>query len=49
MKKLSVLILILALLARAGCGKTEAPAPAEENAVAEEILSGLAALPGRGG
>ena len=41
MKKLSVLILILALLALAGCGKTEAPAPAEENAVAGEILSGL--------
>lgn len=41
MKKLSVLILILALLALAGCGKTEAPAPAEENAVAAEILSGL--------
>ena len=41
MKKLSVLILILALLALAGCGKTEAPAPAEENAVAGEIISGL--------
>ena len=41
MKKLSVLILVLALLALAGCGKTEAPAPAEENAVAGEILSGL--------
>ena len=41
MKKLSVLILALALLALAGCGKTEAPAPAEENAVAGEIISGL--------
>ena len=41
MKKLSALILVLALLALAGCGKTEAPAPAEENAVAGEILSGL--------
>ena len=41
MKKLSVLILTLALLALAGCGKTEAPAPAEENIVAGEIISGL--------
>ena len=41
MKKLSVLILALALLALAGCGKTEATAPTEENIVAEEIISGL--------
>ncbi|MBQ3482349.1 MAG: TlpA family protein disulfide reductase [Oscillospiraceae bacterium] len=43
MKKLPILILILALalLALAGCGNTNSPAPAEENKVAEEILSGL--------
>ena len=41
MKKLSVLILALALLALAGCGKTNVSAPAEESVVIEEIISGL--------
>ena len=41
MKKLSVLILVLALLALAGCGKTNVSAPAEESVVIEEIISGL--------
>ena len=41
MKKLSVLILAFALLALAGCGKTNVSAPAEESVVIEEIISGL--------